>query len=437
MKILTGAMMSALMASAALPAAAAADQVTPAKIEPAQLSKLKAIQGSAQFKTATARLDKDWDRMIDDVVTLTEIEAPPFKEETRGKAYLEMLKAHGLTDVQMDKVGNVYGFRKGTGGGPLLVVTGHMDTVFPAGTNVKVKRTADRLAAPGVGDDTASLAVLLSFIRALDEAKIKTKGDIVFMGNVGEEGPGDLRGMKYLFGDGPLAKDIKYFISFEPGRDRVTNGGVGSKRYRTTFKGPGGHSLGAFGIVNPSYALGNMIVEFGKTKVPTTARTVYNVGVINGGTSVNSIPFAMTAEVDMRSEGRAELKEVEDRYLAILPEAVAKENADRSTKSGPIVLENKLIGDRPVGMTDPTSNIVQTAAASMMAGGVQPKFTYGSTDSNWPMSQGRQAITLGSGFNTGRGHALDEYLMLEKDETLKFMRINLATILALAGADVR
>jgi acetylornithine deacetylase/succinyl-diaminopimelate desuccinylase-like protein len=257
------------------------------------------------------------------------------------------------------------------------------------------------------------------------------------MGDVGEEGQGDLRGMRYLFSDSPLANQIKYFISFEPGLDRVTNGGVGSKRYLATFKGPGGHSLGAFGIVNPSYALGNMIVEFGKTKVPTTARTVYNVGVISGGTSVNSIPFAMSAEVDMRSEGKAELKEVEDRYLAILPEAVAKENAERSTKSGSIVLDNKLIGDRPVGQTDPTSTIVQTAAASMLAGGVQPRFTYGSTDSNWPMSLGKQAITLGSGFNTGRAHALDEYLMLEKDETLKFMRISLATILALAGADVR
>jgi tripeptide aminopeptidase len=437
MKPITGALITALLVGAAAPALAAATNVTPAKIEPTQVAKLKKIQASVQYKVATARLTQDWDRVLDDTVTLTEIEAPPFKESNRAKAYAEMLKAHGLTDVQIDKVGNAYGFRKGTGGGPLLVVTGHLDTVFPANTDVKVKRSADRLAAPGIGDDTASLAVILAFVRAMDEAKIKTKSDIVFMGNVGEEGPGDLRGVKYLFGDSPLAKDIVNFISFEPGRERVTNGGVGSKRYRTTFKGPGGHSLGAFGIVNPSYALGNMIVEFGKTKVPTTARTVYNVGIVSGGTSVNSIPFAMTAEVDMRSEGKSELKEVEDRYLAILPEAVAKENADRDTKNGAIVLENNLIGDRPVGQTDPNSNIVQTAGASMMAAGIEPRFTFGSTDSNWPMSLGKQAITLGSGFNTGRGHALDEYLLIEKDETLKYMKANLATILALAGADVR
>jgi acetylornithine deacetylase/succinyl-diaminopimelate desuccinylase-like protein len=435
MKLITGALMSALLAGVALPAAAA--DLAPSKIAPATLTKLKALQASAKYKAAAAKLDADWDRTIQDVVTLTEIEAPPFKEETRGKAYMEMLKAHGLTDVQMDKVGNVYGFRKGTGGGPLLVVTGHLDTVFPAGTNVKVKREGDKLSAPGIADDTASLAMLLAFIRAMDEAKIKTKSDIVFMGDVGEEGQGDLRGMRYLFGDSPLASQIKYFISFEPGLERVTNGGVGSKRYRVTFKGPGGHSLGAFGIVNPSYALGDFLVEFGKTKVPTTARTVFNVGVIKGGTSVNSIPFAMSADIDMRSDGKAELKEVEDRYLSILPQAVAKENADRSTKSGPIVLDNKLIGDRPVGRTDPQSTIVQTAGASMLAGGVTPKFTFGSTDSNIPMSLGKEAITLGSGFNGARGHSLDEYLVVNPAETLKYMKINLATVLALAGAEVR
>jgi acetylornithine deacetylase/succinyl-diaminopimelate desuccinylase-like protein len=434
MKLVTGALMSALLLSAAIPAAA---QPASVRIEPAQVSKLKAIQSSAKYKTATAKLTQDWDRTIADVITLTEIEAPPFKEDVRAKAYAEMLKAHGLTDVQIDKVGNAYGFRKGTGGGPLLLITAHLDTVFPAGTNVKVKREGDKLSAPGIGDDTASLAVLLSFIRAMDEAKISTKSDIIFMGNVGEEGPGDLRGVKYLFGESPLAGKIVNFISFEPGRERVTNAGVGSKRYKATFKGPGGHSLGAFGIVNPSYALGNMLVEFGKTKVPTTARTVFNVGIIEGGTSVNSIPFSMSAEVDMRSEGKAELKEVEDRFLAILPDAVAKENADRSTTSGSIVLDNKLIGDRPVGSTDATSPIVQIAGASMKAAGVEPRFTAGSTDSNWPMSLGKQAITLGSGFNSSRAHSLDESLVLEKEETLKYMRINLATVLALAGANVR
>jgi acetylornithine deacetylase/succinyl-diaminopimelate desuccinylase-like protein len=437
MKPIIGALIVALLSGAAVPALAEAAKLTPEKIAPAQVARLKAIQASKQYKVATAKLEADWDRTIADVITLTEIEAPPFKEEARGKAYLEMLKAHGLTDVQMDKVGNVYGYRKGTGGGPLLVITGHMDTVFPAGADVKVKRTAERLSAPGIGDDTASLAMLLAFARALDAAKIKTRSDIIFMGNVGEEGQGDLRGMRYLFGDSPLAGQIKYFISFEPGTDRVTNGGVGSKRYRVSFKGPGGHSLGAFGIVNPSYALGNFLTEFGKTEVPKTARTVFNVGVIEGGTSVNSIPFSMSADIDMRSEGKAELKAVEDRYLAILPQAVAKENAERSTKSGAITLENKLIGDRPVGMTDANSSIVQIAGASMLAGGITPKFTFGSTDSNIPMSKGKEAITLGSGFTGGRAHSLDEFIALTPAETLKYMRINLATVLALAGAEVR
>ncbi len=419
-----------LLATAAMPAVAQGVDAT-------HLAAMKKLMASKAFATARASLDADYDRIVKDIITLTEIEAPPFKEAVRARAYLEMLRAEGLTDLEIDPEGNAMGLRKGTGGGPLLVIAAHLDTVFPAGTNVKVRREGDRLFAPGVGDDTCSLPVLLAFIRAMKAANITTKSDILFVGDVGEEGPGDLRGVRYLFTKGKYKDRIGQFISFEPGQARVTNAGVGSKRYKITFKGPGGHSLGAFGLVNPAYALGAAMVEFGKMQVPAKPRTVFNVGIVEGGTSVNSIPFEMAMTVDMRSEGVAELKAEEDYLLALIPKAVAGENAVRSTKEGAITADVKMVGDRPVGATPITANIVQTAGAAVIAGGGEASFGASSTDSNLPMSLGVPAITLGSGFDTDRSHSLDESLVLDKPATVKHMAMGLATVLSLAGATMK
>src|SRR5262249_41001681 len=233
---------------------------------------------------------------------LTEIEAPPFKEERRAKIYLEMLRQHGLSNVEIDAEGNVMGIRKGTGGGPLIAIAAHLDTVFPEGTDVKVKKQGTVWSAPGIGDDTRSLAELLSIIRAMEAAKIQTTSDILFIGDVGEEGQGDLRGMKYLFQKGPYKGKISAFMSMEGGpSDRLTNAGVGSKRYRVTSKGPGGHSYGAFGIVSPAFALGNAITKFGKLQVPSHPKTTYSVGVIGGGTLGNTIPFFCRVGADIMS----------------------------------------------------------------------------------------------------------------------------------------
>lgn len=428
-------MKKASLVAAALSLTTALSPAVAQEVAKPQLNQMKTLIASSRFKTAQAQLAKDYDRIIQDIITLTEIPAPPFKEKARATAFMEMLKAHGLTDVEMDEEGNVMGLRKGTGGGPLLVVTAHLDTVFPEGTDVKVRREGDRLHAPGIGDDTCSLPVILAFIRAMDTARIATKSDILFMGNVGEEGPGDLRGMRYLFGKGKYKDRIKQFISFEPGRGQVTNGGVGSKRYRVAFKGPGGHSMGDFGIVNPAYAMANAITAFGKMQVPAKPKTVFNVGIVEGGTSVNSIPFEVAMTIDMRSEGAPELKAEEDYYLSILPKAVEKENAARSTAKGKISFENKLVGDRPVGLTPIDATIVQTAAAAMAAAGVTPSFGTGSSDSNIPMSLGVPAVTLGSGFSTERNHSLEEALLLDREETVKHMSIGLSTVIALAGGD--
>jgi tripeptide aminopeptidase len=395
----------------------------------------KALLSSPKFAVAKANIAADHEKIITDVIKLTEIEAPPFKEANRAAAFLEMLRAEGLSDLTTDAEGNVYGTRKGTGGGPLIVITAHLDTVFPAGTNVKVRREGNMLYAPGVGDDTCSLPVLLAFIRAMKAANYTTKADIIFMGNVGEEGPGDLRGTRYLFSKSPLKDKINYFISLEPGRaGRITNAGIGSKRYKVTFTGPGGHSNGDFGIVNPAYAMANAMVEFGKMKVPTEPRTVYNIGLLEGGTSVNSIPFSTAMTIDMRSPGKAELDAEEQAFLAILPPAVAAENAARSTAKGKIAYEAKKVGDRPVGSTAKTVDIVEIATAVTAAAGFKPSYGPGSTDSNIPMSLGIPAVTLGSGFETMRAHSLEEAMVIDKTKDVDSMAVSLATLLMLSGA---
>jgi len=401
---------------------------------------VRATVGSAKFKDAVAVLDREFDRHIAETIQLTEIQSAPFKEAARGKVYLDMLRASGLTDVEMDAEGNVMGLRRGThptgsGPAPLIAIAAHLDTVFPEGTNVKVTRTGTRLAAPGVGDDSRSLAVLLAFIRAMDAAKIQTTADILFVGDVGEEGPGDLRGMKYLFTKGKYKGRITAFISADgtgPGNSIVT-GAVGSKRYHVTFKGPGGHSYGAFGLVSPAFAMANAMKKFGELKVPASPKTTYSVGLVGGGTSVNSIPFETWMDVDMRSESRPELDTIDAAFKRLVADAVAEENAARSTAKGKITADLALKGDRPSGQTAESSTIAETAAASVRAFGLTPRFSFSSTDSNIPISLGIPAITLVAGGTSDRAHALDEWIDLEKTSSLGGMRIMLATLLTLAG----
>ncbi len=396
---------------------------------------VKAVVASAKFKAALAALDRDHDRLIEEIIRLTQIPAPPFKEDARAAAYLEMLR-HGLSNVERDAEGNVMGLRRGQGRGPLIAIAAHLDTVFPEGTDVTVKRNGTRLSAPGIGDDTRSLAVLLTMIRAMDAAGIRTESDILFVGNVGEEGLGDLRGVKHLFQKGPYRDRIGLFISMDGagGGERITNGGVGSKRYRAAFKGPGGHSYGAFGLVNPAFAMGGAMAKLSRITVPASPKTTFNVGVVGGGTSVNSIPFENWMEIDLRSESPAELEKLNETFMGLMHEAVAEENKARSTRLGPVTLDLKLVGDRPSGRTPADSHIVRTAAAAVRSAGLTPTFGFGSTDSNLPMSLGIPAITIDSGGAGGRAHALDEWIDVEKRASLRGIQIALTLLLALAGA---
>ena len=409
----------------------------PAVATPALADKtIEAIRASAGFKAAQASLDREHDRIVEETIRLTEIPAPPFKERVRAEAYMAMLKDAGLTDVEMDAEGNVMGLRRGAGpsNGPLVVLAAHLDTVFPEGTNVKVRREGSKLFAPGVGDDTHSLAVVLGYIRALDAAKIRTKKDILFVGNVGEEGPGDLRGVRYLFGKGKYKDRISAFFSMDgTSAERVTFGGVGSKRYRVTFKGPGGHSYGAYGLVNPMAAMGTTVVEMNRITTPLTPKTTYATSVVGGGTSVNSIPDAIWLEVDMRSESAEELAKLDARFHEIVTAAVGAENAARSTRAGAISADVKLIGDRPTGATREDATIVAMTSAAVRAAGYQPILGASSTDSNVPISLGIPAVTIGSGGDGGRAHAVDEWIDVAKPESLKGMSVGLAALLAMAG----
>ena len=429
--VLAAALSLSLAAGASAQKPAAPPKPTPAD------KTLAAIRSSAGFKAAMADIDKSYDRITAETIELTEIPAPPFKEKARGEAVLAKLKATGLSDVETDPEGNVMGLRRGTGaaGGPVVVFAAHQDTVFPEGTNVKVRREGTKLYAPGVGDDTHSLAVMLAYVRALDAAKVKTKRDILFVANVGEEGPGDLRGTRYLFGKGKYKERIAGFFSMDgTAPERVTYGAVGSKRYRVTFHGPGGHSYGAFGLVNPMAAMGTTVVELNKVRTPAEPKTTYMTSVVGGGTSVNSIPDTIWLEVDMRSESAEELGKIDGQFLRIVKAAVEQENAARSTRAGKITADVKLIGERPTGATKQDAEIVQLTAAAVKAAGWAPVLGASSTDSNIPISLGVPAVTIGSGGDGGRAHSVDEWIDVSQPESVKGMAVGLSALLAMAGA---
>ncbi len=348
----------------------------------------------------------DGPHTLDLQVQVCEIPAPPFHEDKRGLEVKRLFEELHLHDVRIDKAGNVIGVRPGKSAHPNLVFSAHLDTVFPEGTNVKVTRTGDQMKGPGIGDDCRGLALMLSVIRSLDEGHVETPGTITFVADVGEEGLGDLRVMKSLFFD-RLKGQIDKFISVAGTGLGITHIGVGSNRYKVTFKGPGGHSYGAFGMANPIQAMGRAIAKIDAFQVPTKPKTTFNVGRVGGGTSVNAIPFEAWMEVDMRSADVAALKQLDNKFHAAIKEAVEEENA-RWNGRGAVTASAELVGMRPAGQTPKDSPIVQTAMAVSRAMQIDEVLREGSTDSNVPMNLGIPAITI-SGGGIGMGaHSLNE-----------------------------
>jgi acetylornithine deacetylase/succinyl-diaminopimelate desuccinylase-like protein len=356
------------------------------------------------------KADNAW--TLDQQVSLCEIPAPPFKETARGAEYKRRLEALGLRNVKIDAVGNVIAERPGTGTGPRIMIAGHLDTVFPEGTDVKVRKVGSRYNGPGIGDDCRGLAVVLAVARAFQRANVQTPGTVYFVGNVGEEGPGNLRGVRHLFTQ-ELKGRIDYFISVDGTGLDVSSRAVGSNRYKVTYKGPGGHSYGAFGRVNPIHALGRAIAQIGDLQTPRTPRTTFNVGVITGGTSVNSIAFEASAEIDMRSESVEALRTLDGQVMKILNDALAAENARWGAGTGGrerLTMVIDTIGIRPANsaQTD-ASAIVAAAIAAGKSLGFTPATGASSTDANLPMSMGIPAITIDGGGMGGDAHALTEW----------------------------
>ena len=370
---------------------------------------------------------------LEQQVALCEIPAPPFMETARGLAYKAAFEKLGLTNVRVDAVGNVIGERRGTGDGPTVVLAGHLDTVFPEGTDVRVKNENGRLTGRGIGDDCRGLAVVLATARALQASSVQVPGTILFVGNVGEEGPGNLRGTRHLF-DRELAGKIDYFISVDGVGDGLTSRAVGSHRYRVTYKGRGGHSYGAFGNPNPAHALGRAIAAVADLRVPTTPKTTFNVGIVRGGTSVNSIPFEASMDIDMRSESARALTAVDAQVQRALRRALAAENARWPRASDRLTLAIDTVGIRPAGTQPDTARIVRVARDAARALGWMPVLTASSTDANVPIGMGLPGITIDGGGRGDGAHGLDEWY---EDGPRGWLGPQWAALLVLALAGAR
>lgn len=343
-------------------------------------------------------------------IELTEIEAPPFKEVKRAKVFAEYFRKLGMDTVWMDLEGNVLGLIEGSQGDRTVALDAHLDTVFPEGTDVKVRIQNDTLYAPGIGDDTRGLSMLLTLLETLKTENIQPKDNLLFIGSVGEEGLGDLRGVKHLFRDG--GPKIDSWIGIDGGTmDRIINKGLGSYRYRVTFNGPGGHSWGAFGLANPHHALGKAISNFVDVADQYTKegpKTSYNVGVLTGGTSINSVPFESIMQIDIRSIDPKRLDAMEALLEKAVQDALVDQN--RIKRQGPdLTVTLEKIGNRPSGELSIQLPLVQRTLAATAAFGAKPYLTRGSTNSNIPIAKGIPAVTIGRGGDGGKAHSLDEW----------------------------
>lgn len=418
---------------AALAGIAHGQTLTVPQVSPQVDSSYTKLEASPLYKKLMADVRADDARALSELKTITEIPAPPFKEKARAEYFVSRLKALGLSDAHIDAEGNAVGIRKGTGNGPKLLVSAHLDTVFPEGTDVTVKSRDGKFYAPGIGDDTRGLAVLLSWLKVLNENKVRTVGDLVFVGNVGEEELGNLRGMKAVFRDRP---DIDGMVGIEPGTgDRVLAQGTGSHRYEVTFHGPGGHSFGAFGLPSAIHAMGRAISKISDVRTPADPKTTFTVGKVGGGTSVNAIAGDASMAIDIRSNGTPSLLETEKHIMDAIAAGVAEENKRWSPAKGrEITFQTRQIGDRPAGMTPTDSVIVQSAVRVIKANSKEPPtLRGGSTDANVPMALGIPAIIIGSGGKSGGSHSRDEWF--DPTNAHEGAQWGLTTVLGLVGVE--
>jgi tripeptide aminopeptidase len=370
----------------------------------AELLRSPDLQRAFQF------IDSHLEEITQEQIRISSIPAPPFGEKERAEYLRKRFMELGFPDAKLDAEGNCVALRRGRSATPVLVVSAHLDTVFPAGTDVTVRREGGKLMAPGISDDACGLAALIAIANALEATQIGTEGSLLFVGTVGEEGEGDLRGVRHLLTRGEWANRIDAFLSFDgAGIDRITNRALGSRRYRVRLRGPGGHSWGDFGEVNPVHALGRAISKLASYPAPKEPRTTFNVGRIEGGSSINAIPEEATMDVDLRSSSGQELIKIDAFFRRAIREAAEEENAVRHHGGRPLELKVDLIGERPSGETPADTPLVKLAWEATEAFGSLPRLDQASTDSNIPISLKIPAVTLGAGGTGSSSHTLDEW----------------------------
>ena len=394
-----------------------------------------ALQDDARVAHVLDFLRIDASATTDEQVRITEIPAPPFHEGARAAYMKKLLSAAGLR-VEIDGTGNVIGEYAGTSQ-DIVMLAAHMDTVFPAGTNVSVKREGGRLLAPGISDNGTGLAALVVIARALREAKIKTNNTILFVADVGEEGEGNLRGMRALVD--AYKKRLKYVIALDgSATEYVTTAALASRRVEISITGPGGHSWSDFGTPNPIHALGRGIGRFVAARVPESPRTSFNIGEIEGGTSVNSIPARAQMKVDLRSESDMELGKIESFLRDSVQSGIDEEMAaarDRGMAGGTTTLDLKIsvLGVRPAGELPENSPLLAALLAADTRLGNRSRRERSSTDANIPLSVGIHAISIGAGGRSGGAHTTEEWFEPIGRE-LGLQRVAL-TLLAVAGLE--
>ena len=366
------------------------------------------LSENTQVRAAMEWLVRNVSWINDEQARLTEIPAPAFRESQRAAAVQALLSADGL-NVQTDEIGNVFGELRGANEKEVVLLSAHLDTVFPADTDVRVRREGARMLAPGISDNGTGLAALLAIARALHEARIKPQRTILFAANVGEEGEGNLRGMRALV-DAYRTRLKAVIVLDGSGTDYVTTKALASRRLEVVINGPGGHSWSDFGMPNPINALVRGSVRFLNTKVPTTPRTTFNLGQIEGGTSVNSIPHEARLKVDVRSESEDELERLESALRECIAAGVRDEaEASRDRSKGKLEWKVELLGSRPGGELAPNSPLLAALRAADAIVENDSRIERSSTDANVPLAMGIDAISIGAGGSGGGAHSLQEW----------------------------
>jgi len=412
-----------------IPPVAASDSYPSVQQEVARLA------GSPEVRAAFDRFRSQESQFALWQMEATRVAAPPFGEAARGAWLADRFRDLGLTDVQVDEVGNVFGVRPGYGS-RFVALSAHIDTVFPAATPLNIRQQGSRLYGPGVADNGAGIAAMLAVAGVLGSARISHALPFVFIGNVGEEGEGDLRGMRHVFATPRWRDAIAYSVIVDgAGADTVVAEALGSRRFEVIVRGPGGHSWSDFGVPNPIIALSRAIEVFSQTPVPAAPKTTFNIGVIRGGTSVNSIPESASMRVDLRSTSTAEIDRLERALRIALDQAVAAENraaAQHGTRRPQVVQSEVVeIGNRPAGELAADARLLKVIRAVDAQLGNTAQVQRASTDANIPLSLGREAIAIGAGGSGGGAHTLQEWFDCNGRE-LGLRRI-LLTMLTLSG----